>query len=114
MSDEVLPSLPEPQDTAVEQPPDIEIERIDDTPEQDRGAAPPAPETYQAVDDEQSDSKYSQHVQGRIKQLRHVYHEERRQKEAAQREREALVGYAQNLQGEVAKLRELVSSGEKV
>src|SRR6188508_1067337 len=90
MSDEVLPSLPEPQDTAVEQPPDIEIERIDDTPEQDRGAAPPAPETYQAV------------------------HEERRQKEAAQREREALVGYAQNLQGEVAKLRELVSSGEKV
>jgi hypothetical protein len=110
-----LPSLPEPvEQTQPQAAPDIEIVREDDTPEQDRGKPAPAPETYTAVDDERQDASYGDQVQGRIKQLRHVYHEERRQKEAAQREREALVGYAQSLQGEVEKLRTLVSSGEKV
>lgn len=111
-----LPSLPEPVESTTPQQsaPDIEIERIDDTPEDDRGRAAPAPETYVAVDDEGSDSKYGQQVQGRLKQLRHVYHEERRQKEAAFREREALVNYAQSLQQDNEKLRGLVSSGEKV
>lgn len=109
-----LPSLPEPVEQAQPQQPDIEIVREDDTPEQDRGKPAPAPETYVAVDDERQDASYGDQVQGRIKQLRHVYHEERRQKEAAMREREALVGYAQSLQSEVEKLRTLVSSGEKV
>ena len=110
-----LPTLPDPVDAAPAADAEpIEIERIDDTPEQDRGQAPPPPETYQAVDDEKADEAYGQKVQGRIKQLRHVYHEERRQKEAAFREREQLVAYAQNLQSEVARLRDLVSSGERV
>ena len=110
-----LPSLPEPvEQTTPQAAPDIEIVREDDTPEQDRGKPAPPPETYVAVDDERQDAGYGEQVQGRIKQLRHVYHEERRQKEAAMREREALVSYAQSLQGEVEKLRTLVSSGEKV
>lgn len=109
-----LPSLPEPVEPQESQQPDVEIERVDDTPEYDRGRAAPTPETYSAVDDEGADGRYGDKVQSRLKQLRHVYHEERRQKEAAQREREALVGYSQSLQREVEQLRGLVSSGESV
>lgn len=112
---DTLPTLPEPQETTPpEAGPAIEIERIDDTPEEDRARPAPAPETYAAVDDESQDAAYSGKVQGRLRQLRHVYHEERRQKEAALREREAVLGYAQSLQAEVEKLRGLVSSGERV
>ena len=115
MANDALPVLPEPQEQApVQEGPAIEIEREDDTPEQDRGRGAPPPDVYTSVDDESQDSVYSGKVQGRLKQLRHVYHEERRQKESAQREREALVGYAQSLQAEVEKLRGLVSSGERV
>ena len=109
-----MPDLPEPKDAVVSDEPQILIEQVDDTPEGDRGRSAPAPETYQTVDDEASDASYSQQVQGRIKQLRHVYHEERRQKEAAQREREALLNYTQSLLGENEKLRGIVTTGEKV
>ena len=108
-----LPELPGPKDTQAAEP-QIEIERVDDTPEADRGRSAPTPETYQAVDDEAADAGYGQQVQGRIKQLRHVYHEERRQKEAAQREREALASYVQSVLAENDKLRGIAASGERV
>ena len=81
---------------------DVEIEIEDDTPEADRGrkAAPP-PED---VTNEELEN-YSEKVKNRIKHFSKGYHDERRAKEAALREREALEEYAKNLISENNKLK---------
>ena len=81
---------------------DVEIEIEDDTPEADRGrkAAPPP----QEVTDEELEN-YSEKVKNRIKHFSKGYHDERRAKEAALREREALEAYAKKLVDENQKLK---------
>jgi hypothetical protein len=81
---------------------EVEIEVEDDTPEADRGrkAAPPP----QDVTDEELEN-YSEKVKSRIKHFSKGYHDERRAKEAALREREALEDYAKNLIAENNKLK---------
>jgi len=81
---------------------EVEIEVEDDTPEADRGrkAAPPP----QDVTDEELEN-YSEKVKSRIKHFSKGYHDERRAKEAALREREALEAYAKNLIEENEKLK---------
>ena len=81
---------------------EVEIEVEDDTPEADRGrkAAPP-PED---VTNEELEN-YSEKVKNRIKHFSKGYHDERRAKEEAQREREALEAYAKNLIAENEKLK---------
>jgi len=81
---------------------DVEIEIEDDTPEADRGrkAAPPP----QEVTDEELEN-YSEKVKNRIKHFSKGYHDERRAKEAALREREALEAYAKKLVDENNKLK---------
>ncbi len=81
---------------------DVEIEVEDDTPEADRGrkASPPPDE----VTNEELEN-YSEKVKTRIKHFSKGYHDERRAKEEAQREREALESYAKNLMAENEKLK---------
>jgi hypothetical protein len=81
---------------------DVEIEIEDDTPEADRGrkAAPPP----QEITNEELEN-YSEKVKNRIKHFSKGYHDERRAKEAALREREALEEYAKNLISENNKLK---------
>jgi hypothetical protein len=81
---------------------EVEIEVEDDTPEADRGrkAAPPP----QDVTDEELEN-YSEKVKSRIKHFSKGYHDERRAKETALREREALEAYAKNLIAENNKLK---------
>jgi hypothetical protein len=74
---------------------DIEIEIIDDTPEPDKGRKPLEEPVSEATDDELS--KYDEGVQKRIKKLSHGYHDERRAKEAALREREEALKFAQQI-----------------
>ena len=57
-----------------------EIEIIDDTPEKDRGRKPLDREVVDPNEDELA--TYSEKVQGRIKELTHARHDERRAKEA--------------------------------
>lgn len=80
--------------------PDIEV--VDDTPEEDRGRKP-APPPRDVTDDELS--KYDESVRSRIKHFSKGYHDERRAKEAALREREALAAYAQQLTEENQRLQ---------
>lgn len=85
-----------------------EIEVVDDTPEKDRGREPmktPPPENLS--DDELE--KYDLSVRSRIKQVQKGYHEERRAKEAAQREREEALRLAQQLVEENKKLKGTLS-----
>ena len=81
---------------------EVEIEVEDDTPEADRGrkASPPPEE----VTNEELEN-YSDKVKNRIKHFSKGYHDERRAKETAQREREELESYAKNLIAENNKLK---------
>ena len=74
---------------------EIEIEIVDDTPEQDQNRKPLAEPVGEITDDELS--KYDESVQKRIKKLSHGYHDERRAKEAALREREEALRFAQQI-----------------
>jgi hypothetical protein len=82
---------------------DIELEVVDDTPEPDRNRKPLDKEPEEVTDDEVA--TYSDKVQKRIKELAHSKHDERRAKEAALREKEEAVRFAQQILEENKKLR---------
>lgn len=81
---------------------EIEIEVVDDTPPQDRGKKPSEP-PEEVTDDELGE--YSDKVQKRIKHLSKGYHDERRRAEAALREREEAIRFAQQIVEENKRLK---------
>jgi hypothetical protein len=89
---------------------DPEVEIIDDTPEQDRGRKPMDEPPKDVTDDELS--KYDESVQKRIKHFSKGYHEERRAKETALREREEAVRMAQQVVEENKKLKGSLHQGQ--
>jgi len=89
---------------------DVSIEIEDDTPERDRRAKPLDHEVEDPTDEEIEN--YTQGAQNRIKQLTHARHDERRAKEAAQREKQELERLAQQFMEENRRLKEYVKSGE--
>ena len=104
--------LPEPEDDdeVVDDEPEIEV--VDDTPESDRDKvgkkAPPAEEVT-----EEELASYSKDVQRRIKHLQRNYHDERREKEEALRERQALIQYAEALQKKLQESEGAVSKSRQ-
>jgi hypothetical protein len=82
---------------------DSDIEVVDDTPEEDKGR-PPMKEPPAEVTDEEL-AQYSDGVKKRIQHFSKGYHEERRAKEAALREREEAIRLAQKLVEENKKLQ---------
>lgn len=89
---------------------DIDLEIIDDTPESDRGRSPAEPPSE--VTDAELEN-YSEKVRKRIQHFSRGYHDERRAKEAALREREEAVRAAQALKAETDKLRADLSKGQE-
>jgi hypothetical protein len=87
-----------------------EIEVVDDTPEDDRGRKPMTDPPKEVTDDELS--KYDESVQKRIKHFTKGYHDERRAKEAAEREREEALRFAQTLAEENKKLKGSVNQNQ--
>lgn len=90
---------------------DTEVEVVDDTPAQDRGRTPMKEPPAEVTDDELS--KYSEGVKQRIQHFSKGYHEERRAKEAALREREEALRLAQNLIEENKKLQGTLGQGQQ-
>jgi hypothetical protein len=90
----------------------IEIEVVDDTPEADKGRKPLTESVPEPTDEELA--KYDEGVQKRIKKLSHGYHDERRAKEAALREREEAFRYAQHILAENAKLKDSLGGHTKL
>lgn len=86
----------------------VEIE--DDTPPEDRGrkAAPPPEDP---TEDELS--SYDEKVQARIKKFTRGYHDERRAKEEALRERQAAEAYAKQVYEENKRLQQQLATGSK-
>ena len=100
-----------PDEQKAEAKPEVEIEIEDDTPEQDRGrkAAPPPEDP---TDDELN--SYDEKVQQRIKKFTRGYHDERRAKESALREREAAENFARQVLDENKRLKGQLEAGSKV
>ena len=91
---------------------EAEIEVVDDTPEADRGRTPMTDAPAEVTDDELA--QYSEGVKKRIQHFSKGYHEERRAKEAAQREKEEAIRLAQNLLEENKKLQGSLGQGQQV
>ncbi len=90
--------------------PDLELEIVDDRPEEDR-RAPKASSSDSDIDDDEL-SGYSERVQKRINKLRYEQNEERRQREAAERLREEAVSYAQAVTAKNKEYESLINRGE--
>ena len=90
---------------------EVEIEIEDDTPERDRGRKPLDREVLDPTDEEIE--SYSDKVKGRIKELTHARHDERRVKEATMREKQELERLAQQLIEENKRLKQNVYTGQE-
>ena len=89
---------------------DLEIE--DDTPPEDRNREPLPKEVVEEVENDDLTS-YSDKVRTRLSQLRKMHHDERRAKEAADRERQEAIRFAQQVAHENKRLKSTLSSGEE-
>jgi hypothetical protein len=92
-------------------PIDLEIEIEDDTPEEDRGKTPSDPKFVEELDKDELD-EYSTAAKQKIAAFKKVYHDERRAKEAADREREEAVEVAKRLFQENKALKGRVNNTE--
>ena len=99
------------EDKANEEPDESNIEIVDDTPPQDRNKEPLPEEEKQQLDEL---SEYDKGVQGRMKKFAKGYHDERRAKEAAERERDEAIRAARILAEEAKKLQEQLHEGSKM
>lgn len=88
---------------------DVEIE--DDTPRKDRGRKPDDSPPEDPTEDELA--SYDEKVQSRLKKFTRGYHDERRAKEEALREREAAERMTKQLWDQNRKLQEQVSLGSR-
>jgi hypothetical protein len=99
----------------VELKPDVaakaEIEVVDDTPAADRNRKPMLEAPADPTEDELA--SYSEGVRKRLQHFTKGYHEERRAKEAAVREREEAVRVAQQLVAENQRLQGSLSQGQQ-
>jgi hypothetical protein len=87
-----------------------EIEVVDDTPAEDRGRKPMTEPPKEVTDEELA--KYDESVQKRIKHFTKGYHEERRAKETAEREKDEAIRLAQSVLEENKKLKGSVNQNQ--
>jgi hypothetical protein len=97
-------------DDEVGNPQQIEIE--DDTPEADRGREPMPKEIVDELEADELE-EYSEKVKLRLKQMKKVWHDERREKEREAREKAEALTAAQRLLEENRQLKNNLSQGEQ-
>jgi hypothetical protein len=104
------------KDSKVEEKVDFEIEGetaievVDDTPLEDRGRKPMTEPPKEVTDEELA--KYDEGVQKRIKHFTKGYHEERRAKETAEREKDEAIRLAHSVLEENKKLKGSVNQNQ--
>jgi hypothetical protein len=91
---------------------DFDLEIEDDTPAQDRGREPLPKDVVDELEKDNLED-YSERVKQRLAQMKKVWHDERRAKEQADREREEAIKFAQHIAHENKKLKSTLSSGEE-
>jgi|Laugresu1bdmlbsd_1035121.scaffolds.fasta_scaffold01452_8 hypothetical protein len=91
---------------------DISIEIEDDTPPEDRGRKPLPKEVVNELDNDDLE-EYSEKVKKRLSQMKKVWHDERREKERAVREREEALRFAQAREQEIKQLKNRLGHNEQ-
>jgi len=91
----------------------IEIEVEDDTPKEDRGRNPSQPEFVESLENDELD-EYSEAAKQKIAGFRKIYHDERRAKDEADRERQEALNFAKKLLEENKALKGKVNHTESV
>jgi hypothetical protein len=91
---------------------EFDLEIVDDTPVQDRGRKPMDEPPEEVTDDELK--TYDEKVQKRLKKFTKGYHDERRAKEEALRERQAAEEFARQVFEENKRLQQQLSEGSKI
>jgi hypothetical protein len=91
-----------------------EVEYVveDDTPNEDKNAKPLPDEVKEELEKDNL-MDYSNKVKMRLEQMKKAWHDERRVKEAAEREREEAIRFAQQVSQENKRLKSTLSEGEK-
>jgi len=90
----------------------FEIQVEDDTPPEDRGRAPLPKEVVDELEKDDLE-EYSEKVKKRLGQMKKVWHDERREKERALREREEALRFAQTREQEIRQLKQRLGNGER-
>jgi hypothetical protein len=91
---------------------DIDLEIEDDIPAADRGKEPLPKEKVDELENDTLED-YSERVKQRMAQLKKVWHDERRAKESADRERQEAIKFAQQIAEENKRLKTTLTSGEE-
>ena len=103
-------------DEAPAEPPaqaeELQIQVEDDTPPEDRGRKPLPKEIVDELDKDDLE-EYSEKVKKRLGQMKKVWHDERRAKEAIAREKEEALKFAQAQMEENRRLKQRLGTGEK-
>jgi len=101
------------QQTEAVDNPDIEVEVVDDAPPEDQNRTPLRQEAVKELEKDDL-SEYDERVKNRFAQMKKVWHDERREKERATREREEAIRYAEAKDREVRDLRTKLGQGERM
>ncbi len=91
---------------------DFALEIEDDTPADDRNREPLPKQIVEELEQDELED-YSEKVKTRLKQMKKVWHDERREKEQALRERLAAEDFAKRILEENKKLKGKLTEGEK-
>lgn len=91
---------------------EFDLEIVDDTPPQDRGRKPMEEPPEEVTEDELK--SYDEKVQKRLKKFTKGYHDERRAKEEALRERKAAEDFAKQVFEENKRLQQQLAEGSKI
>ena len=102
-----------PDEVEVEAEPDIKVEVVDDTPPQDRNREPLPKELVEELEKDDLE-EYSDKVKKRLGQMKKVWHDERRAKETASREKDEALRFAQSAYEENKQLKQRLGAGEKL
>ena len=92
---------------------DIQIEIVDDTPKADQGREP-LPQELVAELEKDDLEEYSDKVKKRLSQMKKVWHDERRAKEVASREKDEALRFANGYIEENKQLKQRLGAGEKL
>ena len=103
----------EQQAKTVEADDPLDIEVIDDVPEEDRKNATPMPKEIVDELDQDDLEAYSGEAKQKLLQMKKVYNDERRAKEAALREQQEALRVAQQLVDENKRLKGRLTTGEQ-
>ena len=91
---------------------DLKVEVVDTTPPEDRNIEPLNEEVKQELEKADTSADYSHNVKTKFKQYKKAWHDERRAKESADRERSEAVTLAQRLMEENKKLKGSVNQSQ--